>query len=76
MIVTGVFRYSDAGELCAKRSDLLIDQPKDSSTFEDVGEMMQGIFISQCVLYCFYGCCLGALLQIAIGLGMVRKSMG
>ena len=27
VIVTGVFRYSDAGELCAKRSNLLIDKP-------------------------------------------------
>jgi len=77
VIVTGVFRYSDPGELCAKNKITRIDQNEsDSSTMAEVGDMMQGIFISQCVLYCFYGCCLGALVQIAIGLGMLKKSMG
>merc|ERR1712241_165524 len=62
VIVTGVFRSSDAGELCAKNNNLRVDpKDSDSSTMKEVGEMMQGIFISQCVLYCFYGCCLGGL---------------
>jgi hypothetical protein len=35
---------------------------------------MQGIFIAQCVLYCFYGCCIGVLLQLSVGVAMVRKA--
>ena len=64
VIVTGVFRYSTEGEACA-------NQPGDV-----FGEKIQNLFISQCVLYCFYGCCTGMMIQFAIlngGLSMIKR---
>ena len=69
VIVTGVFRYSDEGEACAKVTAAV----KDGTTFEDVGTTMEGLFISQCVLYCFYGCCMGCFAQIAFLTAMMRR---
>lgn len=72
LIVTGVLRYSDDGKACA-------DNPTPVNadvTFADIGSMMEGIFISQCILYCFYGCCLGALTQFSVMVYMGRKAMG
>mmetsp|Transcript_31258 Transcript_31258/g.41352 ORF Transcript_31258/g.41352 Transcript_31258/m.41352 type:complete len:197 (-) Transcript_31258:107-697(-) len=59
IIVTGVFRYSKDGEKCAEQA---IPINENKLTFVDVGDRMQGLFIAQCVLFCFYGCCLGFLL--------------
>ena len=69
VIVTGVFRYSDEGEACAK----VTTPVKPDLTFEDVGTTMEGLFISQCVLYCFYGCCMGCFAQIAFLTAMMRR---
>ena len=69
VIVTGVFRYSDEGEYCAGQSKAV----KEDMTFEDVGTTMEGLFISQCVLYCFYGCCMGCFAQIAFLTAMMRR---
>mmetsp|Transcript_15126 Transcript_15126/g.19130 ORF Transcript_15126/g.19130 Transcript_15126/m.19130 type:complete len:102 (-) Transcript_15126:189-494(-) len=77
LIVTGVFRYGSAGEKCAKLTDEITK--KDGSELlgksaADIADTMQGIFIAQCVLYCFYGCCIGVLLQLSVGVAMVRKA--
>lgn len=73
LIVTGVLRYSDDGKACAEQSNIPVN---DDVTFADIGSMMEGIFISQCILYCFYGCCLGALTQFSVMVYMGRKAMG
>ena len=69
VIVTGVFRYSDEGEACAKRDAKV----SEDMTFEDVGTTIEGLFISQCVLYCFYGCCMGCFAQVAMMTAMMRR---
>ena len=65
LIITGVLRYSDDGSFCAKQKVELAD----GITFEDHGTAMEGLFISQCVLYCFFGCCVGFLMQISAQTG-------
>ena len=72
LIVTGVLRYSDDGKACADNPTAV----NSDVTFKDIGSMMEGIFISQCILYCFYGCCLGALTQFSVMVYMGRKAMG
>ena len=42
-------------------------------TFEDVGTTMEGLFISQCVLYCFYACCMGCFANIAFVTAMMKR---
>ena len=70
VIVTGVFRYSDEGEFCAGVTNLGIND----KTMEDIGTTMEGLFISQCVLYCFYGFCLGCFAQIAFATAMLKRA--
>ena len=70
LIVTGVFRYSDDGEKCAE-SDNKIDVIDKSMS--DIGTTMEGLFISQCVLYCFYGCCMGCFAQVAMFTAMAKR---
>ena len=74
IIVTGVFRYGGDGEKCAENDY----EPKglDGQSFKDVGETMNGIFISQCVLFCFFSCCMGCFMQIAIMMATVRRMGG
>ena len=71
LIVTGVLRYSDDGEYCAKYGGPI----NDSLTFQDVGATMEGLFIAQAVLYCFYGCCIGVFTQMTVMLYMAKKAM-
>ena len=70
LIVTGVFRYSDDGEKCAE-SETNYDAIDKSMS--DIGSTMEGLFISQCVLYCFYGCCMGCFAQVAMMTAMMRR---
>ena len=60
LIVTGVFRYGLDGPECATSTWPLTEEDG-SDTFVDVGNTLSGLFISQCVLYCFYGCIMGVL---------------
>ena len=54
IVVTGVFRYQDEGEKCAKNgADLGGDF---DWTFKDHGDAIQGLFISQCVLLILINC--------------------
>ena len=65
VIVTGVFRFQSEGEKCADKGGEL---------FEDHGKKIMDLFISQCVLYFFYSCCIGFNLQLSImagGMGMM-----
>jgi len=71
IITTGVLRYSADGKLCALGYAAAAEF---SDEITDVGARIEGLFISQCVLFCFLGCCIGALTQVAIGLMMVKKA--
>ena len=71
IITTGVLRYSAEGKLCALGYAAAAEF---SDEITDVGARIEGLFISQCVLFCFLGCCIGALTQVAIGLMMVKKA--
>ena len=73
VIIAGVFRYSDDGEKCAENSTGKVTKDGDTS-FEDIGTQFGGMFISQAVLLCFYGCCLGCALQVSMGIAMVKKA--
>ena len=57
IIVTAVMRYSRDGEKCAKYT---LAVASNGDTFEDHGNKIQALFISQCVLtfvlQCFIGC--------------------
>ena len=70
IIVTAVLRFSDSSEQCAKRTTrILVDE---DTTWEDHGNKIKNLFISQCVLYCFYSCCVGFGLQLSIGFAMIK----
>lgn len=71
IIVTGIMRYGSDGEYCAT-VNVAINTNGD--TYKDIGAAMEGMFISQCVLYCFYGCCMGILLQMAVGIAVIKKN--
>ena len=53
IITTGVLRFSDSGEWCAEQdTEIMAGKP----TWSDHGKTIKNLFISQCVLYCFYNC--------------------
>ena len=70
IIVTGVYRYSIDGKKCAEKDAKLdvIDK-----SYKDIGATMNNVFISQCVLYCFFACCLGCLTQVAYAVALHRR---
>ena len=68
IIVTGVFRYSDSGKNCAE-IPWGIDE---DTTFEDHGDKIQALFISQCVLWCFYNCCVAVGMQLSVSFMMIK----
>ena len=70
IIVTGVFRYSDDGKACALATELA---NKLDDEYTDVGGRIAGLFISQIVLYCFLGCCIGALVQVSFMMMTLKK---
>ena len=72
VIITGVFRYSADGQWCAGMAYPLQINERTSA---DVGANIQGLFISQCVLYLGLNCCIGCLLQAAMGVAMAKKAM-
>ena len=55
MIAIGAARYSDEGENCALNEGKLIADS--DTTFADHGEQIQGLFISQCLLFVFCWLC-------------------
>ena len=70
IIITGVHRYSREGNECAEKDIKLevIDK-----SYKDIGSTMNNVFISQCVLYCFFACCLGCLTQVAYAVALHRN---
>ena len=62
VIVTGVFRYTGDGKDCAK-SELTL--------FKDHSELIQNLFIAQCVCMCFYNCCAGFIMQMSMMAGVL-----
>ena len=78
IICTGVWRYSDDGKKCADITEAAVkacdnvdcgdDEPK------DFGARIAGLFISQCVLFCFYNCCVSSLFQVSMTYAMFKKA--
>ncbi len=64
IVTTGVFRYSSDGKACAK-SDMYVAE---GVKFSEHGDVIQGLFISQVVLYCGYYCCVYTAMQVACNL--------
>ena len=75
VVVTGVFRYQDEGEKCAKNGTDLGDF---DWTFEDHGDTIQSLFISQCVLLILFNCLWICACQFAGALSMeqCKKAFG
>ena len=70
IIVTGVFRYSDDGKKCAELTELGAKVNDDQIDF---GARIQGLFISQCVIFCLYQCCIGCLSQVMYSVYILKK---
>ena len=72
IIVTGVMRYSEDGEKCAKHT---MTMAANGDTFEDHGNKIQNLFISQCVLFsvlqCFSGCAFFVATEVARGFPVI-----
>ena len=65
VIVTGVFRFSDEGERCAKNESLL---DTDGTTFKDAGDAIKSLFIAQAVLLLFINIAVGCTMQCVMGI--------
>ena len=56
VILTGIFRYSDAGKICAENEveyEINPTKPGEGTfKFSDHGDMIQGMFITLCVILC------------------------
>ncbi len=64
IITTGVIRYSTDGKMC-QRSDNYVAE---GVLFSSHANTIQGLFISQVVLFCGYYCCAYTALQVAMNL--------
>lgn len=71
VVVVGVFRNHADGESCAQNIMPVTDK---GITFKDHGERLQGLFISQAVLLCFFSCCVGVVTQLTIMAATLRKA--
>ena len=74
IIVTGVFRFSSEGKLCAENDSLVIP---DGSTFKEHGDKIKALFISQCVFLFFVGFCMACSFQCGLmsnGLSMATAA--
>ena len=77
IITTAVFRFSSYSNECAKvGAPVYISDDGEITTFEDHGASIQSLFIAQCVLLCFYGCCISTTTQMGMGIYAMKKGMG
>jgi len=79
IIITGIFRYSDLGEKCASLDGEIpydIDDPEATFTFADHGSMIQGLFISACVLFCGFTCFVLMMAQVSSTLIALKRGGG
>ena len=66
LIVTGVFRFNEAGTNCAlDETPIVYNEDGDTFTFAEHGSMMSGLFIATCVLLCFYNCFVFVLMKLS-----------
>ena len=77
IIVTAVYRFSEFGNKCADSGApvYITDDGEVTATFEDHGAAISALFIAQCVLICFYGCCVSAVSQMGFAIFSI-KTMG
>jgi len=76
VVVTGVFRYNSYGEACAsfKQEWAIDDNNTDAISFEEHGSMIQGLFISICVLWCCTNCVVICIMQVVPSLTKLKRS--
>lgn len=75
IIVTGVFRYSTEGELCASNSiSLPYNKEGDEFTFAEKGDTIQALFISACCLFCCFNCFVGVMGSVSNSLVAIKRT--
>ena len=75
LIVTGVFRYSTEGNLCADTVQFAA-VPDQDEIFMDHGDKIAALFIAQAILYCFYSCCTAFTFQLGFMVNMMTSMQG
>ena len=77
IIMTGVFRYGEQGAKCAENESEIRYGEDGAATFKfsDHGHTIEGIFISMCVLFCFYNCFTVFMMRVSKILMQARKEM-
>merc|ERR1719350_2502615 len=78
VIITGVFRYSDEGKLCADFDtvEFLIDASDLSGAkfkFSDHANLIEGMFITLCVILCCMNVWLLLMMNVSRGIMAVKK---
>ena len=72
IIFTGIARYNTNGEICAGYDyELWYNESADSFTYKDHGSVIQGLFISACVLLCLFNCCILFMMAATRGLKLL-----
>ena len=69
IVITGLFRYRSEGAACAET--MVVIDIEDGTTFEDHGKLIQDLFISQCVIFLFYNCCVSMICQVSFANGVL-----
>ena len=69
VILTGVLRYRYDGERCADFEEPVIyNTDKDTFKYSDHANTIQGLFISACVLLCYFNCFVIFMMKVSRGL--------
>ena len=66
IVLTAIYRFSDDGEQCAASKRIISDDRITQTTFENHGEAIKSLFVTQCALFLVYNCCVGALFSTAV----------
>ena len=74
IIITGIYRYSDEGEMCAQNPiEAQINDNGDKLSFEEHANMIQGLFISACVLFCCFNIFAAMISKVSRQLIMLKR---
>jgi len=63
LITTGVFRFRSEGKLCEENTAEVIPG---GATYQDHADKIKALFIAQCVMVTFVGCCQAFACQVSI----------
>ena len=74
-----MYRYSDDGQDCSdayKKSPIQEINSSGNTLFSEHSDRLEILFIAQAVLYCFYNCCIIALLSTFLKFGSLKIAQG